>query len=211
MNLATRQVSSGHVAGFAAVAALAGAFAIFFAQAPQPSPAPVTSAAAPKPAHLTAVSATPVTSMPTEFPGVSIALADGRDEITTLQGSGKFAAAAEFAAASAPALRRDLLNAAYYEWARREPELAVQMALRLGDAGEREYAVESALSGWARTDPAALAEAAMAFPEGGEKTAALTKAFRAWLVIDPTKAGEWIAAHPAQLAVAESVFHQENR
>jgi hypothetical protein len=121
------------------------------------------------------------------------------------------AAMPNLAPSAPPRLSSESVNATFYEWARREPEDALAAATQFGDDATRELAIQSALSGWARTDPAALADTALAFPDGEEKTAALTKAFRAWMIQDPKLAGDWIQAHPAQLAIAESVFRNENR
>jgi hypothetical protein len=120
-----------------------------------------------------------------------------------------------FAVTVAPGLppgeRQAKLNALYYEWARQEPELALQAASRIADPGDRSFAFESVLSGWSRGDPAELAEVALRFPEGDLRTSALTKSIRAWLIADPWAAGDWIGAHPSVVPVVEFIVRNENR
>jgi hypothetical protein len=118
---------------------------------------------------------------------------------------------AETALVAPPEERRAELNAAYYEWARRDPGRALQASLHIIDADDRAFAFESVLSGWSRRDPEELAEAALLFPEGVERNSALTKAMRAWLIADPWQAGDWIGAHPSAVPVVEFVARSENR
>lgn len=171
--------------------------------APHP---PLFAAAAPAASSLSAAGGTP---SPADNP---LAPRDrGCATIAALQEAGRFDTAADYAIADSGAFRRDLIIAAFHAWGRRQSDTAVSAALRVSDPPARRLALASALSGWARTDPAGLAESALAFPDGPEKHTALTKALRAWLVADPDHAGDWIAAHPETLAVAEKMIRDDRR
>ena len=135
----------------------------------------------------------------------------GYRTIAALQDAGRFDAAARFALAGGPALRRDFVNAAFLAWGRKAPETALEAALTVPEPAEREVALNSVFSGWACTDPRALAELALRFPEGDEKTAALTKALRRWMHGDPWAAGDWILAHADAVPVAEAMFRVDER
>jgi hypothetical protein len=122
---------------------------------------------------------------------------------------GDFSVSAGYASSAPTEVRRDLLIAAYHDWGRHQPEIALIAAARIDDPTTRQTALQAALSGWARTDPEGLAGTALDFPEGAEKMAALTKALRAWLVKDPWKAGDWILAHHVALPAAEAAMRDD--
>jgi hypothetical protein len=136
---------------------------------------------------------------------------EGDRRISTLQESGCFDQAADFAADSAPKFRRDWMISAYFGWGKNQPETAATHALALVDGPDRQLALQSVFSGWAHADPEGLAELAFNRPEGPEKNSALTKAIREWLHRDPEKAGDWIAAHEEVVPVVEKLFRDENR
>ncbi len=121
----------------------------------------------------------------------------------------EFSTSANFAITAPAELRRDLLIAAYHDWGRRQPELALLSAAQITEVGTRQTALQSALSGWARTDPEGLADTAVNFPDGAEKFAALTKALRAWVIKDPSKAGDWIVAHRHAVSAAEAALRED--
>lgn len=129
--------------------------------------------------------------------------------IFALNRRGEFSTSANFAIAGPPEVRRDWIIAAYHDWGRRQPELALLSAAQITDAVARQTALQSALSGWARSDPESLADTAFDFPEGAEKFAALTKALRAWVIKDPAKAGDWILAHHAVVSAAEAALRDD--
>lgn len=117
------------------------------------------------------------------------------DAIATLHASGRAADAAAFALRSTLGPRRDLVIAAYFEWAGRESETALAAAFQVSEPAAREFAVEAVFSGWAKRDPAGLAEFARTLPAGPERTRALTKALRYWSLRDPDRAAQWISSH----------------
>lgn len=135
----------------------------------------------------------------------------GLRHITTLQLAGAYAQAAEFAVAAPLDHRRDFTIAAYHEWGRHQPDLALASAIRIEEAFTRDFAMHSVLSGWARNDPEGLAEAALAFPDSDFKKAALKRALRAWMIKDPNVAGDWILARPEVVPVAEELFRRDRR
>ncbi len=135
----------------------------------------------------------------------------GYRTIAALQDAGRFDAAARFALAGGPALRRDFVNAAFLAWGRKAPEAALEAALAVPEPVDRELALNSVFSGWASTEPRALAELALNFPDGAEKTAALTKSLRRWMHADPWAAGDWIFAHADAVPVAEAMFRADER
>lgn len=186
--------------------------------APRPPAAPSSPAIAPPHASVSARAADAAVPLATAASNAASTREDPlapRDRsygtIAALQREGRFEAAADYAVADSGAWRRDLIIAAFHDWGRQQPDSAVSAALRVNDAAARRLAFASALSGWARIDPAGLAGSALAFPDGPEKDSALTKALRAWLVADPEQAGDWIAAHPATLAVAEKMIRDDRR
>ena len=135
----------------------------------------------------------------------------GLRHITTLQLDGSYAQAADYAVAAPLEYRRDFTIAAYHEWGRHQPELAIASAIRIEDAPTRDFATHSVLSGWARSDPEGMAETAIAFPDSDFKKAALTRALRAWMLKDPNVAGDWIMAHPDVVPIAEEMFRRDRR
>lgn len=135
----------------------------------------------------------------------------GYRTIAALQDADRFAAAARFALGSETAWRRDFVNAAFVPWGRKAPEAALEAALAVQDAADRDLALRSVFSGWACIDPRALAELALAFPDGEEKTAALTKSLRRWMLADPWAAGDWILTHAEAAPIAEAMFRADAR
>lgn len=136
----------------------------------------------------------------------------GYDRIATLEREGDFAATASFALDAAPALRRDLIIAAFVDWGARDPEPALDRAIAVPDPNTRTLAFESVLTGWARQDPAELANVSVRFPRGPERDAALTKALREWMHRDPWTAGDWLLAQARDVQdIAARMFDAENR
>lgn len=136
----------------------------------------------------------------------------GYGTIATLQHEGEFDRAAAYALAADPAVRRDLIVAAFHDWARLYPEAAFARVVQIPEAPARAWALQSVLSGWASADPSGLAELALRFPSGHERDAALTKALREWMHRDPWAAGDWILAQDIGVQrLAEKMFETENR
>jgi hypothetical protein len=135
----------------------------------------------------------------------------GLRHIATLQLSGLYSQAADYAVASPLEFRRDFTIAAYHEWGRHQPEQAIASAIHIEEAFTRDFAMHSVLSGWARNDPEGMAETALAFPDSDFKKAALTRALRAWMNKDPNLAGDWIMTHPDVVPIAEEMFRKDRR
>ena len=102
--------------------------------------------------------------------------------------------AAAFAAGTNPAHAGEWLNAAYNQWAKKDPERALASAVK-NPAAMKKTVFYAAITGWAQANPRALAAHAVDFPKGDERDYSLTVALRAWIARDPGAAGEWIEAH----------------
>ncbi len=132
--------------------------------------------------------------------------------IGALQQKGQFNEAATYALRAPAAYRRDLVIAAFHDWARQQSDAAFVAASNLADPSARDLALQSALSGWSRRDPAGLAETALRFTDGGLRDVALTKALRAWMHADPWSAGDWILGHGDHVvSLAENMFQLDQR
>jgi len=129
--------------------------------------------------------------------------------IFALNRAGAYDQAAAYAVNGPERIRNDLLIAAYHDWGRKQPALALQSALHLTDGTIQDTAVQSVLSGWARENPEELAENALSFPEGPVRNAALTKAVRSWMIQDPWKAGDWVMSHQDVAPAAEAAFRKD--
>lgn len=174
-----------------------------------PLPAPRSSLLAPSPAALPAPDDVVARAEQRAAAEPERAREFAYEAIAALHRAGHSADAAAFALHSSLGPRRDLVIAAYFEWAHRAPEAALTHAFTVADPDAREFAVQATLSGWARTDPAGLAQAAAAFPSGAEQSAALTKALRYWSQRDPDAAASWLAAHDQALPAAERALRED--
>ena len=118
--------------------------------------------------------------------------------IGALQQKGQFNEAATYALRAPAAYRRDLVIAAFHDWARQQSDAAFVAASNLADPSAR--------------DPAGLAETALRFTDGGLRDVALTKALRAWMHADPWSAGDWILGHGDHVvSLAENMFQLDQR
>jgi hypothetical protein len=102
--------------------------------------------------------------------------------------------AASFASGTDPALAGEWVNAAYNQWAKKDPERALASAVKT-PAATKTAAFYATIAGWAQTNPRALVAHAVNFPKGAERNYSLTVALRAWISRDPGAAGDWIEAH----------------
>lgn len=113
--------------------------------------------------------------------------------IFSLAQAGAYQQAAEFATAGNAGADQSWIIAAYGNWARHHPEVAVLAATDLGEPEQRGTAFRAAIYAWAQTDPKALVDYANGFPEGEERSFALVAALRAWRQKEPQAAKAWLA------------------
>lgn len=106
--------------------------------------------------------------------------------------TGDFNAAVKFAAAVGTERQEMLLDSAYYQWARHQPEQALGQIATLTDPKIRASAKAGLLSGWADADAQQLAQYAQKLPPGEDRTQAFATALPRWVERDPTAATQWI-------------------
>ena len=106
--------------------------------------------------------------------------------------TGDFSAAAAFAAAVGTERRHMLLDSAYFQYARHQPEKALSALAAITDDTVRESARAGLFSGWADADAHQLAEYAQKLPVGEDRAQAFAAALPRWVERDPAAATEWI-------------------
>lgn len=117
----------------------------------------------------------------------------GHALITALvEKSDAFAEATRFAAAVGTDRQQHLLDSAYYQWARHQPDQALAALASLADPKLRASAYEGLLSGWAAADAQKLADLALQLPPGEARARALAVALPRWVEKDPATAAEWL-------------------
>ncbi len=116
----------------------------------------------------------------------------GRLLISALTESGAYETAAHFAQESETEHGPAWLNAAYYQWAMRQPESALKAFGAIADPVTRNHAFLGLTAGWAEANPAALANYAVKLPAGSERADALGQMLSQWATRDPLTASEWM-------------------
>jgi hypothetical protein len=112
--------------------------------------------------------------------------------IAALTEAGAYESAACFALGGSAENGPAWLNAAYYQWAMRQPELALKAFGAISDPAARSVAFQGLASGWAEANPAAVASYAVQLPVGADRAAALSVTLSQWAMRDPLTASEWM-------------------
>jgi hypothetical protein len=112
--------------------------------------------------------------------------------ISALTGAGAYEVAARFAWDDTSEHGPAWLNAAYYQWAMRQPEAALKAFGAITDPVTRNHAFLGLTAGWAEANPAALANYAVKLPAGSERADALGQMLSQWATRDPLTASEWM-------------------
>jgi hypothetical protein len=106
-----------------------------------------------------------------------------------------FEEAVKFASAVGTDRQQFLLDSAYYQWAKHQPEQALAALGKIGDPKVRASAYDGLLSGWAAANAQQLTEYAQKLPPGEDRTRALAAALPKWVERDPASATEWLGRH----------------
>ncbi len=107
--------------------------------------------------------------------------------------------ARDFQAEAKEALKKfdfETFGAVMKEWAKTDPLAACELAMKIKEGGNRDFALDGVVGGWAETDPVATSEWAMKLPEGKQKDDALNRVALQWAKKDPAAAHEWVMALP---------------
>lgn len=112
--------------------------------------------------------------------------------ISALTEFGAYETAAHFAQESGSEHGPAWLNAAYYQWAMRQPESALKAFGGIADSATRSHAFLGLTAGWAEANPAAVASYALNLPAGADRAAALGQMLSQWAMRDPLTASEWM-------------------
>ena len=116
----------------------------------------------------------------------------GQLMISALAESGAYANAARFALSGGDENRPAWLNAAYYQWAMRQPEQALKAFGAITDPAVRSTTFLGLTAGWAEANPAAVASYALHLPAGSDRAEALSQMLSQWATRDPLTASEWM-------------------
>ncbi len=107
--------------------------------------------------------------------------------------AGDFETALRFATAATMVDRRPfLLDSAFYQWARHDPDRAFERLASITDPVVRESALKGLIEGRSDFDPHHFADFAQKLPAGGDRTQALAIALPRWAGKDPQTALQWI-------------------
>jgi len=117
----------------------------------------------------------------------------GQYTVAALADQGAFDAAVRFSTEIGVARQPFLLKSAFFQWARNQPERALDELEKLSDPIARNLARGEAIAGWAWADARAVAEHAMQLPAGADRRQMLAEALPLWVERDPHGAAEWIA------------------
>ena len=112
--------------------------------------------------------------------------------ISALTESGAYETAARFAQENESEHGPAWLNAAYYQWAMRQPEPALKAFGMIADPATRSHAFLGLTAGWAEANPAAVASYALNLPAGSDRAEALGQMLSQWATRDPLTASEWM-------------------
>lgn len=117
----------------------------------------------------------------------------GHALITALvENTGAFQDAARFAATVGTDRQQQLLDSAFYQWARHQPDQASAAIAQIADPVARAAAHDGLLAGWASVDPTKLAAHAQLLPSQEERSRALAVALPRWAEKDAAGAAEWL-------------------
>jgi hypothetical protein len=112
--------------------------------------------------------------------------------IAALTEAGAYETAAQFARGGSSDHVSAWLNAAYYQWAMRQPEPALKAFGAITDPAIRSAAFLGLTAGWAEANPAAVASYALHLPAGSDRAEALGQMLSQWATRDPLTASEWM-------------------
>lgn len=105
---------------------------------------------------------------------------------------GSFAEATRFASTVGTDRQQFLLDSAYYQWAKYQPEQALAAINQITDPNIKASAYDGMLAGWASADATKLASLALTMPPGEDRLKAFNVALPKWIEKDPAAATEWI-------------------
>ena len=107
--------------------------------------------------------------------------------------AGDFEAAMHFATSATMVDRQSyLLDSAFYQWARHDPDRAYAQLASLADPAVRASALKGIIEGRSDFDPQRFADFAQKLPTGSDRTQALTISLQRWAGKDPQAALQWI-------------------
>ncbi len=105
---------------------------------------------------------------------------------------GSFAEATRFASTVGTDRQQFLLDSAYFQWAKYQPEQALAAVNQIAEPTIKSSAYDGLLAGWADADATKLASLALTMPPGEDRLKAFNIALPKWIENDPTAATEWI-------------------
>ena len=112
--------------------------------------------------------------------------------IVALAQSGQYEAAVRFAATVNAENSGAWVNAAYFQWALREPEQAINAFEKITGPEQRRAALEGLAAGWTTTNPVAMATYLLKMESSEDRAEVLGQTFTQWVNRDPASASEWL-------------------
>lgn len=107
--------------------------------------------------------------------------------------AGDFDAAMRFATSATMVDRQSfLLDSAFYQWARHDPDRAFAQLSSIADPAIRESALKGLIAGRSDFDPQNFADFATKLPAGADRTQSLAISLQRWADKDPQAALQWI-------------------
>ena len=107
--------------------------------------------------------------------------------------AGDFETAIRFATCAKMVDRQSfLLDSAFYQWARHDPDRAFSQLSSITDPAVRESALKGLVEGRSDFDPQSFADFAQKLPAGDDRTQALSISLQRWADKDPQAALQWI-------------------
>lgn len=116
----------------------------------------------------------------------------GNSLVSAFARVGRFDLAAEFAASAPGDFRAHWMSTAFLNWARYQPDAAIDAARGFADPAVRAEALQGVITGWVGSDPAALVASADKFPAGETREIALREGLQQWVFLDPAAASAWM-------------------
>jgi hypothetical protein len=116
----------------------------------------------------------------------------GHAAIAALVDAGEFQQAARFGELVGTEKYPFLLQSAFFQWSRSQPDRALAATDAIADPILRSKAYGEVISGWAWADPKGLAQHALQMPGGPGRSQAFAEALPLWIEKDPDGAIAWI-------------------
>jgi hypothetical protein len=115
--------------------------------------------------------------------------------INTLDATGQFPAALQFAAAAPADYQEDWLSAGFRSWAQQQPAQALQALNEVADPDLRDSLFRAVVQGWSGAQPATLADYALMLPDD-QRDYALNQSMYRWSQQDAAGLATWLVNLP---------------